>query len=76
MGKTDGGAEIAPNDPNWDRLQQVARRAAEDPAAWLGLEEIYGEIGRNPAAVAAFGVWLTALMQDGTAATLRRYIAG
>lgn len=76
MGKTDGGAEIAPNDPNWDRLQQVARRAAEDPAAWLGMEEIYGEIGRNPAAVAAFGVWLTALMQDGTAATLRRYIAG
>ena len=76
MGKTDGGAEIAPNDPNWDRLQQVARRAAKDPAAWLGMEEIYGEVGRNPAVIAAFGVWLTALVQDGTAATLRRYIAG
>ncbi len=76
MGKTDGGAEIAPNDPNWDRLQQVARRAAKDPAAWLGMEEIYGEVGRNPAVIAAFGLWLKALMQDGTAATLRRYIAG
>lgn len=75
MGKSDAGADIAPNDPNWDRLQQVARRAAEDPAAWLGMEEIYGEVGRNPAVIAAFAAALAALMRDGTAETLRHYIA-
>ena len=76
MGKTDAGAEIAPNDPNWARLQEVALAAAENPDVWLAMEEIYGEVGRNPDVRSAFAKSLNALMRDGTAATLRNYISG
>ena len=76
MGKTDAGAEIAPNDPNWARLQEVALAAAENPDVWLAMEEIYGEVGRNPDVRSAFATALNALVRDGTAATLRSYISG
>jgi mannitol 2-dehydrogenase len=75
MGTTDSGAETAPNDPNWDHLQATAKRAAKDPAAWLAMEEIYGETGRDPVMVKEFTAALTALLADGTEATLRRYLA-
>ena len=75
-GTTDSGTVIEPNDPNWDHLNKVALEARENPAAWLAMSEIYGETGRNPQFAEAFGRWLKALWQDGTAATLRRYIDG
>ncbi len=71
---TDSGAVIAPNDPNWDRLTEVANRAKDDPSAWLGMAEIYGDMGRNPAFAAPFGRWLGLLWQQGTAATLKGYL--
>jgi mannitol 2-dehydrogenase len=74
MGRTDSGAIIAANDPNWSRLQTVALKAAADPAAWLAMEDIYGEVGRNPEVRAAFAAALTALMRNGTAKTLRTYL--
>src|SRR5690606_26364093 len=43
-GETDSGAVIAPNDPDWERLQLQARRARRRPAAWLEMTEIYGEV--------------------------------
>ena len=73
-GVTDSGAVIAPNDPNWDRLTEVANRAKDDPSAWLGMAEIYGDMGRNPAFAAPFGRWLGLLWQQGTAATLKGYL--
>lgn len=74
-GTTDSGAEIAPNDPNWDRLQARARAARENAAAWLAMDDIYGAVGRAPAFAAAFAAALAALWRDGTAETLRRYLA-
>lgn len=73
-GVTDSGAVIAPNDPNWDRLTEVAKRAKDDPSVWLGMAEIYGETGRDPAFAEPFGRWLHLLWQDGTAATLKGYL--
>jgi len=76
FGTTDSGAVIEPNDPNWDRMQETARKAKDDPSAWLAMEDIYGEVGRSASFAAAFGKALDALWKDGARATLTRYLAG
>ncbi|MFV0293562.1 MAG: mannitol dehydrogenase family protein [Paracoccus sp. (in: a-proteobacteria)] len=73
-GTTDSGARIEPNDPDWDRLTRVAQESRKTPDSWLGMSDIYGDVGRNPEFAASFASWLNALWCDGTAATLRRYI--
>ena len=60
-GSTADGTEIAPNDPDWTRLQATAVQARADPAAWLAMADIYGEVGRSPVFGAAFGKALGAL---------------
>lgn len=70
MGTTDAGHTIAPNDPNWDRLQATARRAMDDPTVWLAMENIYGDIGRDPAVVTCFAGFLRDLLSRGTRAVL------
>jgi mannitol 2-dehydrogenase len=74
-GTTDSGKVTEANDPNWDRLQDRARAARDDPAAWLSMADIYGRTAEAPAFRDAFGRWLRALWSDGTAATLQRYLA-
>ena len=73
-GVSDSGAEIAPNDPNWDRLQPVAQEAKARPQAWLEMRDIYGDLGSDPVFAAAFANALTALWSEGTAAVLTRYV--
>ncbi|AUH32984.1 mannitol dehydrogenase family protein [Paracoccus tegillarcae] len=75
-GQSDSGAVIEPNDPNWDRLTETAKRAKDDPSAWLNMADIYGATGRDPRFASAFADWLAALWRNGTAATLRRYLGG
>lgn len=74
FGVTESGAAIAPNDPNWGRLQAAARAARADPMAWLAMEDIFGEVGRSSVFRAAFAEALKALWRDGTEAVLRRYV--
>ncbi|RWO21290.1 mannitol dehydrogenase family protein [Mesorhizobium sp.] len=76
FGTTDSGAVIEPNDPSWDRLQTTARAAKAAPAAWLAMEDIYGEVGRSTPFVEAFAKALEALWADGARSTLTRYLAG
>ena len=74
-GTDENGAVIEPNDPDWDRLNKVALEARANPAAWLEQREIYGDLADNPAFVAAFTQTLNAVWQNGTAATIRAYLA-
>jgi len=74
FGVTDSGAVIEPNDPNWDRLQQTAQAAKNAPAAWLAMEDIYGDVGKSAPFAAAFGDSLEMLWQLGTKETLTRYL--
>lgn len=74
FGTSDAGVEIAPNDPNWDELQARARRAKDDPSAWLGMTSVYGDVGQNPRFADAFARQLNSLWSKGTAATLQAYI--
>jgi mannitol 2-dehydrogenase len=75
-GTDETGAEIAPNDPAWERLTATAKQARTDPDAWLGMADIHGETGRNPVYREAFHKALNALWRDGTRTTLTRYITG
>ncbi len=77
FGTTELGAEIEPNDPNWNRLQATARAAKHDgPSHWLAMEDIYGSVGRSEAFSQAFADALAALWRDGTEAVLSRYVSG
>ncbi len=76
FGTTDSGAVIEPNDPSWERMQATAKAARTDPAAWLGMADIYGDVGKSPVFSEAFGRHLAALWANGTRATLKAYLAG
>ena len=75
-GTTDSGTAIPPNDPNWDELTALATQARHDPAAWLGMTAIYGDLGQNPVFAEAFSRHLTGLWSKGTRAVLEGYLAG
>jgi mannitol 2-dehydrogenase len=75
FGTTDSGAQIAPNDPNWERLTAQARLARDEPKAWLAMTDIYGALANEQAFVAAFSHALTTLWDIGTKATLERYLS-
>lgn len=75
-GVADDGLVIEPNDPNWDRLQAVARAAAGDPALWLAMEDIYGAVGRDAAVIDCFAGFLRDLAARGTRAVLADFISG
>ncbi|WDR03465.1 mannitol dehydrogenase family protein [Devosia algicola] len=73
-GTSDSGALISPNDPNWERLTAQAKIARNDPAAWLAMTDIFGELAQNPVYIAAFKTALGALWTEGTRATLANYL--
>ena len=76
FGQTDSGATIPPNDPSWERLTVLAKEAKDNPAAWLKMGDIFGDLADHPDYVAAFTRALTALWTHGTRETLTRYLAG
>jgi len=75
-GETESGAVIAPNDPNWPRLQQQAHAARTQPAKWLEMRDIFGDIADSEVYLAAFSSALDRLWQDGTRNVLRQYLDG
>ncbi len=75
-GTTDRGTVIPPNDPNWDRLTALAKVARHDPALWLGMAEVYGDLGQNPRFAETFTRQLASLWKLGTAQTVQTYLAG
>jgi mannitol 2-dehydrogenase len=74
-GTTDSGAAIAPNDPDWPRLNATAIEARRNPGAWLGMTDIFGALGANPQYRKAFADALDRVWQHGTRATLARHLA-
>jgi mannitol 2-dehydrogenase len=74
-GTTESGKTIEPNDPSWVRLTAQARKAKENPAAWLEMTDIYGDLAKAPRFREAFVHALSTLWDIGTEATLKRYLA-
>jgi mannitol 2-dehydrogenase len=75
-GTTESGATIAPNDPQWTRLNAVALQARADPRAWLAMTDIFGPLGQDERYVGSFCGALAQLWREGTRATLAHYLAG
>ncbi|UOK70929.1 mannitol dehydrogenase family protein [Ancylobacter polymorphus] len=75
-GTSDAGTAIAPNDPNWGELTVRAQLAKDDPAVWLAMSEVYGDLGSDPEVVVAFAQALRALWAKGARAVLTDYLAG
>ena len=74
-GESESGKVIPPNDPNWERLQAAAKPARHDPAAFLTMRDIFGELAEAPVYVAAFVKGLSALWSKGVRATLDDYLS-
>ena len=75
-GVTDAGVAIPPNDPDWDALQARAKAAKSDPAQWLQMATVYGEISHDARVVAAFAQALRDVQTMGTEAVLKACLAG
>ncbi len=75
-GITDSGAVIPPNDPDWPALQARAHLARKDPAEWLRMEAVYGDLASNATVVAAFTTHLRRVQTLGTKAVLAQFLQG
>ncbi|MFK7879542.1 mannitol dehydrogenase family protein [Roseobacter sp.] len=75
-GRTDDGAEISANDPNWSALHPVALAAQSDPTVWLRQDTIYGTLATNDRFCVVFASCLASLQSVGVEATLGRYLSG
>jgi mannitol 2-dehydrogenase len=75
-GESDSGKTIEPADPIWPRLAAEAKAARQDPARWLAMTDIYGDVGQSSVFRDAFTNALRHLWQVGTARALEDYIKG
>jgi len=57
-------------------LTVTARAAKQDPAKWIGMRAIYGDLSDDPAFVAAFEQALHLVWSEGVGAALARYTEG
>ncbi|WP_116134128.1 mannitol dehydrogenase family protein [Tropicimonas sp. IMCC34043] len=73
-GEDEQGVVIEPNDPDWDRLTRQARAARDNPAAWLEMGDIYGDVAKAEAFRADFIGWLNRLWAEGTETVVRDYL--
>ena len=73
-GTTEAGAMIEPNDPNWDVLMATSNAAKSNPAAWIRMEAIYGDLALNAGFVATFTEALNFVWANGVEAAMQRYI--
>lgn len=75
-GVREDGSSIAPNDPQWDKLNRLALNAREDAMVWLDQVSIYGSVGQAPRFREAFSAALCRLWSQGLSATLTAYARG
>ena len=69
----DSGAGVAIRDGRSSLLVERARAAKSDPAAFLAIGDIFGELGQHPEFANAFATSLGSIWQNGVSATLAAY---
>lgn len=75
VGVREDGSEIAPNDPQWEKLHKTAQASKADPQLWLEQSQYGGEFGRGTKFSEAFAWWLTGIWQSGSRAVLTEYVS-
>lgn len=73
-GTTDAGGPLKVDDPNADRLMSAAMAAKDQPASFLELRDIFGDIADSTLFRSRFEAALKSLWQVGTRMTLQRYL--
>ena len=71
-GEDEAGHAIEIRHPLAATLREKAIEGGADPRPMLGIDRLFGELGRNDRFVATVGKWLTALYAEGAAKTLER----
>jgi mannitol 2-dehydrogenase len=74
FGKTESGKDITAGDPNWQRLQQLAGKAKDEPLAWLAMDDVYGDIAQSVVFQKAFSKSLGDIWTKGTARALGDFV--
>ncbi len=75
-GVTESGKTIAPNDPNWARIQAAAQAARANPTEFLAMRDIFGALSDDAVYIAAFTRAHSAIQSKGVRAALAGYLAG
>ncbi|WP_055087312.1 mannitol dehydrogenase family protein [Jannaschia donghaensis] len=75
-GVSESGRKIEIDDPSATRLKVAADASLKDPAAFLSLDIVFGNLADRSSFADAFARHLTSLRTDGTAKVLERYIQG
>ncbi|MBY8826398.1 mannitol dehydrogenase family protein [Sphingomonas colocasiae] len=73
-GVDERGQVIAPNDPDWEELTAMARKARHDPARWIGMHVIYGDLADDRAFAAAFAEALDLVWSQGVDIAMSHYL--
>lgn len=73
QGKREDGSPIEPNDSQWDRIHELAKEAQKEPAKWLAMKDVYGDVGEDPKFLEAFSDWLQRIEKKGVAAAMKKY---
>ncbi|MEZ5873228.1 MAG: hypothetical protein R3D32_15585 [Nitratireductor sp.] len=73
-GTRENGAIFEPNDPFWDELVAVARKARDNPRAWLEMHQYYGDLADKPVFADAFARWLNMIWADGIERAMTAYL--
>ncbi len=74
-GTREDGSIIEPNDPQWSKLNSIAKQSKDQPEEWLKQSEVYGDLFQNTQFVNSFTYWLTELYKNGVEQTINKYIS-
>ena len=66
------GVGSVPNDSKWDELQATALRVREDHSAWIGMKDVYGDVGENEVFAKCFADALKMVQEEGVETLLKK----
>ena len=73
-GTREDGTVIEPNDPQWSKLNSIAKQSKDQPEQWLKQSEVYGDLFQNTHFVNSFSYWLKELYINGVEKTINKYL--
>ncbi|MAI06811.1 MAG: hypothetical protein CMM14_05935 [Rhodospirillaceae bacterium] len=74
-GTREDGSIIESNDPQWFKLNSIAKQSKDHPEEWLKQSEVYGDLFQNTLFVNSFTHWLQELYEKGVEQTINKYIS-
>jgi mannitol 2-dehydrogenase len=73
-GTREDGTVIEPNDPQWTKLNSIAKQSKDQPEEWLKQSAVYGDLYQNTHFVNSFSNWLKKIYANGVEKTVSEYL--